>query len=110
MDFAMTNIDTEKDTLALWDFKVKDGILHTVDHDQATEQRSFIATYLQRGTVPQIPSAGNQWVELMTSQISPQTLNSQIRQSIIDYTGGISYLPQYSDGDDGKVIVEVKKV
>jgi len=109
MDFAMTNIDTENDSLALWDFKVKKGVLQIVDHDQATEQRSFVATYLQRGTVPQIPSAGNQWVELMTSQISPQALNSQIRQSIIDYTGGLSYLPQYSDGD-GKVIVEVKKV
>ncbi len=109
MDFAMTNIDTEVDRLALWDFKVKNGILQIVDHDNALEQRSFVATYLQRGTIPQIPSAGNQWVELMTSQISPQALNSQIRQSIIDYTGGISYLPKYSD-KDGKVVVEVTKV
>lgn len=109
MDFAMVNIDTEVDKLALWDFKVIKGRLEIVDHNEATEQRSFIATYLQRGTVPQIPSAGNQWVELMTSQISPQTLNSQIRQSIIDYTGGLSYLPKYIDKDD-KVIVEVTKV
>lgn len=109
MDFAMTNIDTEVDKLALWDFKVKNGILEIVDHNEALEQRSFIATYLQRGTVPQIPSAGNQWVELMTNQVSPQALNSQIRQSIIDYTGGLSYLPKYKDVD-GKVVVEVTKV
>lgn len=109
MDFAMTNIDTEVDRLALWDFKVKDGKLQIVDHETSLEQRSFIATYLQRGTVPQIPSAGNQWVELMTSQISPQALNSQVRQSIIDYTGGLSYLPKYKDVD-GKVVVEVLKV
>lgn len=109
MDFAMTNIDTEIDKLALWDFKVKDGFLQVVDHNEATEQRSFVATYLQRGTVPQMPSAGNQWVELMTNQISPQALNSQIRQSIIDYTGGLSYLPKYKDVD-GKVVVEVTKV
>ena len=109
MDFAMTNIDTEIDKLALWDFKVTKGFLEIVDHNQAVEQRSFIATYLQRGTIPQAPSVGNQWVELMTNQISPQALNAQIRQSIIDCTGGISYLPKYKDVD-GKVVVEVTKV
>lgn len=109
MDFAMTNIDTETDKLALWDFKIKDGILITVDHNQELEQRSFVATYLQRGTVPQSPSSGNQWVELMTNQISPQALNAQVRQSIIDYTGGLYYLPKYKDVD-GKIVVEVTKV
>jgi hypothetical protein len=109
MDFAMISIDTESDNLALWDFKVKHGILQVVDHNEALKQRSFLSTYLQRGTVPQIPNAGNQWVELMTSQISPQELNAQIRQSIIDYTGGISYLPKYTDVGD-KVVVEVTKV
>lgn len=109
MDFAMTNIDTEIDRLALWDFKVKKGRLEVVDHNEALEQRSFISTYLQRGTVPQIPSAGNQWAELMTNQITPQALNSQIRQSIIDNTGKLSYLPKYTDVD-GKVVVEVTKV
>lgn len=109
MDFAMVNIDTEKDRFSLWDFKVKDGILNIVDGGNAVEQRSFVATYLQRGTVPQIPSAGNQWAELMTGLISPQALNAQIRQSIIDYTGGISYLPKYKDVD-GKLVVEVTKI
>lgn len=109
MDFAMTNIDTESDPLAKWDFKVKKGMLEVVDHDEALEQKSFISVYLQRGTVPQLPSTGNQWAELMTSQISPQELNSQIRQSIIDNTGGVSYLPKYSD-KNGKLVVEVVKV
>lgn len=109
MDFAMTNIDTETDKLAMWDFKIKDGILITVDHNQELEQRSFVATYLQRGTIPQSPSSGNQWVELMTNQISPQALNAQVRQSIIDYTGGLYYLPKYKDVD-GKIVVEVTKV
>ena len=109
MDFAMTNIDTEIDKLALWDFKITKGFLEIVDHNEAVEQKAFVSTYIQRGSVPQAPSAGNQWVELMTNQISPQALNSQIRQSIIDNTGGISYLPKYKDVD-GKVVVEVTKV
>lgn len=109
MDFAMVNIDTELDSLVLWDFKVTDGILQVVDYNEAIEQRSFIATYLQRGTIPQSPSSGNQWAELMTGQVSPQALNSQIRQSIISYTGGISYLPKYTE-KNGKLVVEVTKV
>lgn len=109
MDFAMTNVDTELDKQVLWDFKVTNGYLEIVDHNEATEQRSYIATYLQRGTVPQSPSTGNQWAELMTNQISPQELNAQIRQSIMDCTGGISYLPKYTD-KDGKLVVEVTKV
>jgi hypothetical protein len=45
----------------------------------------------------------------MTNQISPQALNAQIRQSIKDMTGGISYLPKYTERD-GKLIVEVVKI
>jgi hypothetical protein len=45
----------------------------------------------------------------MTNQISPQALNAQVRQSIIDYTGGLYYLPKYKDVD-GKIVVEVTKV
>ena len=109
MDFAMTNVDTEINKQVLWDFKVTKGFLETVDHNEAVEQKSYIATYLQRGTVPQSPSTGNQWAELMTNQISPQELNAQIRQSIMDLTGGISYLPRYTEKDD-KLVVEVTKV
>ena len=109
MDFAMTNIDTEIEKQVLWDFKVTKGVLETVDHNKAVEQKSYIATYLQRGTVPQSPSTGNQWAELMTNQITPQELNAQIRQSIMDLTGGIYYLPRYIEKDD-KLVVEVTKV
>ena len=109
MDWAMTNIDTEDDPTALWDFKVKNGVLQIVDRENAIEQKSFISTYLQRGTVPQLPEVGNQWVEMLTGSVAPQELNAQIRQSIVDNTGGVSYLPTYSE-KDGKVVVEVRKV
>lgn len=109
MDWAMTNIDTEADPTALWDFKVKNGMLQVVDNAQAVEQKSFISVYLQRGTIPQLPEVGNQWVEMLTGDVSPQALNAQLRQSIIDNTGGLSYLPTYTE-KDGKVVVDVRKV
>ena len=109
MDFEIINVKTEESTLPEWDFKVKKGILMTLDHNNAVEQRSNIAVFLQRGTIPQMESTGNQWVELMTSQISPQALNNQVRQSIVDMTGQLAFLPKYSE-HNGKLVVEVKKV
>ena len=105
----MIDVKTEGVTLPTWDFKVKNGILMTLDHNNAVEQRSNIAVFLQRGTIPQMESTGNQWAELMTGQVTPQVINNQIRQSIIDMTGQLAFLPKYSE-KDGKLIVEVKKV
>ena len=110
MDFEMIDVKSEEvGQLPTWDFKVKNGKLMTLDHGDAVEQRSNIAVFLQRGTVPQMMSTGNQWAELMTSQISPQVLNNQVRQSIVEMTGQISFLPKYSE-KDGNLIVEVKKI
>lgn len=92
-----------------WDFKVKNGILQTVDYTVATKQRSIIATYLQRGTVPQLPDVGNQWVEFITGTIMPNTLNGQIRKSIMELTGQLAYMPKYSE-DNGQLKVEVVEV
>ena len=109
MDFEMIDVKTEGSTLPTWDFKVKNGMLMTLDHNNAVEQRSNIAVFLQRGTIPQMESTGNQWAELMTNQVSPQSLNNQVRQSIVDMTGQLAFMPKYSEVD-GKLVVEVKKV
>lgn len=92
-----------------WDFTIKDGYLMVVDHDKSDEQRAIIATFLQKGTVPQAPSVGNQWAEMLTGSVMPQELNSEIRESIISMTGGVKFLPKYTS-ENGKLIVEVEKV
>lgn len=106
MDIEMINGTDEDTKETYWDFKVKNGILQTVDYTVATKQRSIIATYLQRGTIPQLPDVGNQWVEFQTGTVMPNELNSQIRKSILELSGELSYLPQYSE-EDGKLKVEV---
>ena len=109
MDFEMVDVKEDNTGLPLWDFKIKNGILETLDHNEAVQQRANIAVFLQRGTIPQMQTTGNQWAELITNQIAPQTLNVQIRQSILNLTGGLAFLPKYSDSD-GKLLVEVTKV
>lgn len=109
MDFEMSSrydADTQEN---YWDFTIKNGRLQVIDHNESEEQRAIIATFLQRGSVPQAPSLGNQWTELLTGAVMPQELNSQIRNTIISLTGGIKFLPKY-ESKDGKLYVEVKKV
>ena len=90
-------------------FLVKKGSLKPIDHNESDFQRAVVATFLQRGTVPQAPAIGNQWAECLTGDVSPQTVNSQVRESIIELTGGLKYLPKYTMSD-GKLLVEVKEV
>ena len=106
MDIEMITTTDEDTKENLWDFKVKNGKLCWIDYTAATQQRSIIATYLQRGTIPQLPDVGNQWVEFLTRTVAPNELNTQIRNSIMDMTGELSYLPKYNEVD-GKLIVEV---
>lgn len=112
MDFEMSEYkDSVKgtDLEVWWDFTVRNGSLNPIDHNESDFQRAVIATFLQRGTVPQAPSLGNQWAECLANDVTPQALNAQVRNSIINLTGGLKYLPKYSM-KDGKLMVEVKQV
>jgi hypothetical protein len=108
MDFEMMTVYDKDNEINYWDFKVKKGRLETVDHSMSEEQRAIVATFLQRGTVPQMPTLGNQWAELETGDIVPTVLNSQVKDSIISLTGAAKFVPKYSN-KDGKLIVEVVK-
>lgn len=109
MDFEMIDYKDSDSLERYWDFRVTGGKMQTVDHNTALEQRSIIAVFLQRGSVPQIPGAGNQWAELLTGQVMPQQVNSQVYNSISDMTGSVSFAPSYKNSD-GKLSVEVKPV
>ena len=109
MDIEMIDGVDKETHEKYWDFKVKNGKLCWIDYSAATQQRSIIATYLQRGTIPQLPDVGNQWVEFLTGTIAPNELNTQIRNSIMEMTGELSYLPKYNDVD-GKLTVEVSAI
>lgn len=109
MDFEMSDYKDLNKKEVWWDFSVKKGSLKPIDHNESDFQRAIVSTFLQRGTVPQAPSIGNQWVECLTGDITPQALNAQVRESIINLTGGLKYLPKYTMSD-GKLLVEVKEV
>lgn len=107
MDFEMDDYNSEDTQERVWDFSVKDGKLQVIDHSEAEAQRAVIATFVQRGTVPNLETFGVQWAELLTGQVTPQALNAQIRNSISSVIDGMKYVPKYSMSN-GKLLVEVK--
>lgn len=109
MDFEMSEYKDQVTQENYWDFTIKKGKLITIDHNKSDFQRAVVATFLQRGTVPQVPSLGNQWSECLTGDVTPQILNAQIKDSIINLTGELKYLPKYTMSDE-KLLVEVEKL
>lgn len=109
MDFEMVDYLDHETQDKVWDFKVKDGVLHVVDHYKSEEQRAIIASYIQRGTIPQLQAFGVQWAELLTSQVSPQQINVQIRESISSVVDGLKFVPEYKM-ENGKLLVDIKAV
>lgn len=105
----MNDIENQATKERFWDFKIKDGFLSVIDGNEAQQQKAIVATFLQRGTVPQIPSLGIQWAELFTGSVMPQQVNAQIMSAITEFTGGLKFCPKYSY-KNGKLIVEVRKV
>jgi len=105
MDFEMRDYVDGK--TGMWDFAIKNGMLQTVDHSTAEKQRAIVATFIQRGTVPNLESFGVQWAELLTNQVSPQQINAQVRESISSVVDGMKFMPKYSM-KDGRLVVEVK--
>lgn len=109
MDFEMVSSFDQESENNYWDFKVEKGKFTAIDHSLSDQQRAVIAAFIQKGTVPQMPSLGNQWAELLTGGIMPSALNAQVKSSIIDITGQAKFMPKYSS-KEGKLIVEVVKV
>lgn len=107
MDFEMTDYNNTETQEKVWDFTIRNGRLAVLDHGDADYQRAVIATFTQRGTIPNMEGFGNMWAELLTNQITPQELNAQVRNSIASVIDGLKFVPKYSMSD-GKLVVEIK--
>lgn len=79
-----------------WDFFLSDGDVVTVEGKQETRQLAAIAAYLERGSVPNVGHAGNQWVERLVNEATPNELDSQVRIAMQQATGTSNYMPVYS--------------
>lgn len=91
------------------DFEVRgDGTLTTFFGETAVKQRAVLSSFTQKGSIPQLPDTGIEWAEMLTGQISPAMINSEIFTAIHQCADTYGYLPQYLVVD-GILTVEIKE-
>lgn len=91
------------------DFEIKgDGTLTTFFADAATKQRAVVASFTQKGTIPQLPNTGVEWAEMLTGSVTPAMINSEIFDAMHKCADTYEYIPQYSV-IDGQLVVDIKE-
>ncbi len=91
------------------DFEVQgDGQLSLLFGTAAIKQRAIVASFTQKGTIPQLPETGVEWAELLTGQVSPANINSEIFTAMHNAADTYGYIPQYASYE-GQLIVDIKE-
>ena len=86
----------------------KDGQLQAIYAENAVKQRAVLASFTQRGSVPQLPDVGVDWVEFLTEQRSAAEINSQIFDAMHEYANTYNYIPKYETTKD-KLTVTIEE-
>lgn len=73
----------------------KDGQLQVLYSNEAVKQRAIISSFVQRGSIPQLPSVGVEWVEFLAESRSPAEINSQIFDAMHNNANTYDYIPKY---------------
>lgn len=95
-----------------WDFKFdneRGQLLFTDNELDEERQRAIIASFLQKGTIPQLPDTGVDWVDLISQAKSPSEINSQVINAIHENADSYAYLPTYNKVGD-KLVVSIKEI
>lgn len=94
-----------------WDFQIdnKGQLVFIEDELLEERQRAIIASFLQRGTIPQLPDTGVDWVDLISQAKSPSEINSQVIEAIHNNADSYAYLPSYTKQGD-KLVVTIKEI
>ena len=86
----------------------KDKQLQVLYANNAIKQRAVLASFTQKGSIPQLPNVGISWVELLTGQCSPAEINSQIFNAMHDCAGTYDYIPKY-DTENNTLTVTIEE-
>ena len=86
----------------------KDGQLQILYAKNAVKQRAILASFTQRGSIPQLPDVGVDWAEFLTEQRSAAEINSQIFTAMHEYADTYDYIPNYETTKD-KLIVTIEE-
>lgn len=98
MDAQMKEEDLSAD-YPVWDLKVKDGIVPILSGDREDIQVATLASFIELGTIPQLPDVGVSWTKFLTGEMTFGELDVEIRTSIQN-AGKDAYRPEYEINGD----------
>ena len=82
----------------------KNGQLQVLYAENAVKQRAVLASFTQKGSIPQLPNVGVDWVEFLTEQRSAAEINSQIFTVMHEYADTYNYVPKYETTKDELIV------
>ena len=107
MDFLIDSYKTSSKEPIL-DFRVtSSGELHTISSETEIKQRAIVASFTQKGTIPQLPDTGVEWAEMLTGDVAPSIVNRQIINQMHECADTYGYTPNY-DVVDNELIVTIE--
>ena len=107
IDVKMASTETPQTNYPTWNFSYNDGNVAYVMDEERSKQDAEVACFMQRGSVPQLPYSGPDWLAFLTGKVSFGDLDSMIQGSLTD-AGTPEYSPVYSASGD-KLITTVQR-
>ncbi len=92
-----------------WDFDVYKGLPITITGEEEEMQRAQVAAFVQKGSIPLLPTTGIDWLKYLLHEISFTQLDAQIRMALNVLTESSKYVPTYNI-TDGQTSLSISKV
>jgi hypothetical protein len=99
MDALLESTKVVSGAFPTWDLATVGGIVPIITGDAADEQGAAVTTFLQRGTIPQLPEAGIPWAEYMTGTATFAEVDNKIRADL-QANGHDAFTIEYSIVND----------
>lgn len=101
LDLLITKTFNEETKEPIVDFTpTKEGQLQVLYANEAVKQRAILSSFVQRGSIPQLPNVGIEWVEFLSELRSPAEINSQIFDAMHNHANTYDYIPKYETSNN----------
>jgi hypothetical protein len=107
MDAKMQSSTIQIGQYPTWDYVVESGIVPILENEQEKSQNATVAAFIQIGTIPQLPTYGNPWVEYFMGEAPFSAVDGAIKSNLTA-AGLIDYYPTY-DLVDGNLVARIGK-
>lgn len=93
----------------IWDIEVHNGMPKVIKGNSESIQRAMIASFIQKDTLPLMPSVGIDWSKYLIGEISLSEVDAKARENINLYMESLMFVPYYKIVN-GQLIYNITKV